>query len=991
MSKPGRYLLLILLSLIISGFIVYNNPDSVFINPFNTNLNIENSSRIAADENGNRYIIYDSFKKVLKINSSGEVEFIIKGNSDKPDRFALAWDITCDNKGNFYILDYVTDSSGLKVERESIKMFSSSGVFIKTVFAHFYDDDKPDMESNFRKIRYYNDKIFYYYNDYEVMYIGFINLQNGENTKLKHIDIKEPKVNVVDCDFLPNLASIAVITQKGQILLSRYNLEFKEIYTSSMSDVKTLPSIPWRVIADGTSIYFADAGLRKIVKLDTNKSGEEKYTNSGDTGGAVRSFVLTEKGFCAVSDSSIVEGDFEGKIISESAEKKYSNMIILLRWAVFLSSIALFISCIFLFAWIYTFVFEKNFSEVFVQSVMIITAVLITTIIVLIVAITTLTGMYKENQFNNLKYITQLSYKFLDGDTINKIQHREDFMNRDYVTVRSQLHSMFNENKDEWNEDYYGGLYTLKNDDIYVLMFFDDSTGINFPYRENYKASPFKDVIESGAIVGVEENDVYGSWMYALGPVYDSKGNIAAILEIGKDLNTFQVRIKNFIINISKEIITVLIILVLVMIEITILRNVFKNRTDPETTENPFGKFPVEIVRMLAFIIAFSYALPVSYTPLMMREILRSTGTSIFNLSEGIAMAIPISAEMLATAVLAIFAGNLVEKRGWKIPFIFGAICMALGSFIAFYVNDPYAFILARTFVGAAYGFALVTLQCYPMISPDINIRNDGLASQNSGLNAGYCCGVAIGGLSADYLGFSHVYIFSVLVSILALLYAQYLMVNNKTHTLSEPKKVTVSNIVNFFTNRNVFLFFFAAFIPVSICTMFLTYMFPVFAESQNVTAGDISRVFMLNSLVIIYLGPAIVRFFTRNSFLRGKWTMALYLTVTLAGLLIFAIHPGILTAVLLVVFIGIGESFGLPMSNDYLIELKASAQVGYDKSVGYLNFIGNMGQMIGPILMGYLFLFGYEKGTFIIIAGMTVAFLVFVVFTQNEYEKNEI
>jgi MFS family permease len=144
----------------------------------------------------------------------------------------------------------------------------------------------------------------------------------------------------------------------------------------------------------------------------------------------------------------------------------------------------------------------------------------------------------------------------------------------------------------------------------------------------------------------------------------------------------------------------------------------------------------------------------------------------------------------------------------------------------------------------------------------------------------------------------------------------------------------------------------------------------------------------MLNSLVIIYMGPAIVRFITKNAMLRGKWTMALYIGVTLAGLVIFAVKPGIITAIILVIFIGIGDSFGLPMSNDYLIELKASAEIGYDKTVGYLNFIGNIGQMIGPVLMGYLFLSGYEKGTIIIIAGMTVAFLLFIAFTRNEYVK---
>jgi len=989
MKKSRLYLLLISSALIISGLIIFNNQESVFINPFNSHLNIENASKIASDNKGNIFVIYDSSKKILKVNSSGRVEFILKGNSERPDRFALAWDIATDSMGNFYILDYATDSSGLKVERESIKMFSSGGDYITTVFDRYYEENRPDMEGNYRKIRFYNDRILYYYTDSETMHIGSISPATGEDTLLKEIRVKDPKLNIVDCDFLPNMASITYITQKGQIFLSRYNLDFKQIYTSSMSSMKTEPSIPWRIIADGNSIYFSDAGQRKIAKLDLKKTGPEKFSYSGDTGEIVRSFLLTGEGFAAVTDSSIIQGDFQGNIISAENSKRYSNIIIMLRWIVFLSAILFCISFVFLCSWIYTFVFENGFPEVFIQSVMIITAVLITTIIVLIIAVTTLTGMYKENQFNNLKHVNQLSQKYLDGDLVKKIQNREDFMNPSYVKLRSQLHSMFNENEDEWNEDYYGGLYTLKNNDIYVLMFFDDSSGVNFPYRDNYIETQFKDVIDKGAIVGVEESDVYGSWIYSLGPVYDSKGNLAAILEIGKDLNAFEVKIRNFIVNISKEIITVLIILVLVMIEITILRNVFKNKTDPETSDNPFGKYPVEIVRMLAFVIAFSYALPVSYTPLMMRDILASTGTSVFNLPEGIAMAIPISAEMLATALFAVFSGSLVEKRGWKAPFIFGTIFMAAGSFIAYYVNDPYAFIVARTFVGAAYGFALVTLQCYPMISPDITVRNNGLASQNSGLNAGYCCGVAIGGLSADYLGYSQVYIFSVMVSLMALLYARHLMTNNRTYTLEEPKKVSAGDIFKFFTNRNIFLFFFAAFIPVSICSMFLTYMFPVFAESKEVTAGDISRVFMINSLVIIYLGPAIVRFLTKSNLLRGKMSMALYIAVTLAGLVIFAIKPNITTAVILVIFIGIGDSFGLPMSNDYLIELKASAEMGYDKSVGYLNFVGNIGQMIGPLLMGYLFVFGYEQGTFIIIAGMTVAFLIFIALTRNEHAES--
>jgi predicted MFS family arabinose efflux permease len=713
---------------------------------------------------------------------------------------------------------------------------------------------------------------------------------------------------------------------------------------------------------------------------------------SGDTGGIIRSFHITGDSFIAVTDTASVQGDFRGMTAIDEEGKKYSAGIIIMRWLVFACGTGFILSILLLFAWIYVYVFERKFSEVFLQSAMIVFIVLITTAIVLQIAISTLTGIYRENTFSNLKYISQLSKKYIDGDLAAKVKNRGDFMNSDYVKLREQLHAVFNDNNDEWNADYYGGLYTLKENNIYVLMFFDDSSGVNFPYRDNYKDSPFAKVIDNGEFVTVEENDVYGSWIYALSPVYDSKGKISAVLEVGKDLSTLQGQIRSFITGITKEIITVLIILVLFMLEITIFRDILHRRDKKGYGEGfgEFGMYSVHTVRMLAFIIAFSYALPVCYTPLMMKDILARTGTSIFGLSEGIAMAVPISAEMLGTALFAVIAGHLVEHQGWKRPFIYGTIFMSAGAFIAYYMNNPYLFILARFLVGAAYGLALVTLQCYPMISSNIETRNSGLASQNSGLNAGYCCGVAIGGLCADYMGYSAVYVFSVITAITAIPYARYLMSSRLTSGTAPLKEVHTIDVLKFFTSRNVFFFFTAAFIPVSICSMFLTYMFPVFAQEKGISAGDIGRVFMLNSLVIIYIGPAIVNFLTKRKSLRGKYTMALYMLVTLTGLLVFGLKPAVITAVIIILFVGLGDSFGLPMSNDYLIGLRAAARIGYDKSVGYLNFVGNIGQMIGPVLMGYLFTMGYQKGTYYILAGMTAAMLIFFTFSRNEAAADE-
>ncbi len=995
MQKSKKYLLIIIASLIAFGSIAYQNIDVLLSNPLTIHLEAESISRISVDPAGNRFIIFNSSKRVAKIKPNGGIEYILNGDSAAKNRFYRAWDLTNDSNGNLYLLDYDTDDSGFKIVSENIKVFDPAGGYIKTVFTHSYEEtDQPDMEGNYRKIRYENGSILYYFDDPENLVIGRIDTETGKNSILKSIPMENPKLNIVDCDFSSDLSSVAYVTKKGKIFLSEKNSAFREIYSSSQPAIKNTISIPWQITLDGTSIYFSDAGLKKIVKIRKNTYGRLEFSFSGVLPEIIRSFRIIDDTFIAVTDTTLSSGDFRGYVKSDSDKKRYSTLIIAARWGIMLCGIIFCAGVLSLVIWTYVYVFRRKLSEVTVQSMMIIGVVVIATVLVLKITIPSFTGIQKTSVLNNLKHLNQLSSKYIDGNIVSRITDRDDFMNNDYVKVRSQLHGMFNNNGDEWNADYYGGIYTMKNNNIYVLMFFDDSSGVNFPYKEDYMQTPFKEVIENGNIVTIEENDIYGSWIYSLGPIYNSKGELVGILEVGKDLSSFQGKIRDFISKINKEILTVLVILVLVMIEITILRHVFNTKNkDPLNSlnaSNPFGKYSVDIVRMLAFIIAFSYAVPISYTPLMMKDILSSSGKTLFDLPEAVAIAIPISAEMLATAVFSVIAGSWTHKKGWKYPFILGSFCMAAGSFIAYYINDPYAFILARTFIGTASGFALVTLQCFPMISPDVTIRNNGLAAQNSGLNAGYCCGVAIGGLCAEYMGFSGAYLISVIVAFLAMIYAFYFMKNAKTYNTGEVKKISAIDVMKYFSNRNVFLFFFAAFIPVSICSMFLTYMFPVFAESRHISAGDISRVFMMNSLIIIYLGPTIVRYLSAKEALRGKWSMVLYIGVTLSGLLLFAIHPSIMTAVVIVLLVGLGDSFGLPMSNDYLLGLKASSDIGYDNSVGYLNFIGNIGQMAGPVLMGYLFAMGYDKGTIVIIIGMTLLLLIFTIGSRTKIFKRE-
>jgi MFS family permease len=983
----------IITTIALSGLISYFSIDTIMSNPLELTFQLSNATRIAVDNKNQKYIIYNSLKNIAKINSSDRVEYILGSGTGDPERFDSAWDLTVDDSGNLFVVDYVLDDSGLKIDSENIKMFDLKGNFVRKIYSKAYtEDEKPELEGNYRKIKYHEGRIFYYYHDSKKYSIGSINIADGHETVIVSSFEDNPKLNILDCDFTPDLEKIAFLTKRGQIFIGSKNRlkNMNLVYTSSNYRHEKKRSIPWQIVLTPEAVHFSDLGKHTIEKIRL-KNDLDRQVSSSEISGVVTSFKIVDNSFAAISEDSLYQGDFSGALETKNEGYNYTTLIAMSRIGVFLAAVALAISLILLVVWIYIVPMKRTISDVLIQSLMIVSVVVIAAIIVINISISTLTGIYKENLFDSLKYINQLSIMNIDGGLIEKLRSREDFMNADYVKLRQQLHRQFNNNNDAWNSDYYGALYVLEDEKVYVLMFYDDSSGLYFPHRNNVKESHFAKVFDTGEYIAVEESDIYGSWIFSIGPVYNSRGKIVAALEVGKDLNSFNAKIRDLIKNVNKEIATILVILVLFMIEIAIIRNVFKNRE--KQSDSPLGQYSVEIVRMLSFILAFAYALPISYVPLMMKQIMTSSGTGLFGLPEGIAMAVPISSEMLATAVFAIISGNLIEKRGWKPPFMIGAACMIAGSLIGLLCTNPYLFVVSRTFVGACYGFALVAMQCYPMAARDVETRNFGIASYHSGLNAGFCCGVAIGGILADNFGYFKVYGVSVFVALIAAMFAAKFMSN--AHTFmeegAEKIKVTFGEVFRFFRNRNVFLFFATAFVPVSMCGMFMYYQFPVFAETQGLTAGDISRVFMLNCIIIIYLGPLLVNFLSKKAFTRGIFAISVYIIISLLGLVIFGFKPAVITAIVAVALLGLGDSFGLPMSNDYVIGLKAASRIGYDKSIGYLNFIGNMGQMTGPLILGFLFTLGYQSGVTYLAAAIMALMIVFIIFTKKERVQPEI
>jgi MFS family permease len=167
-------------------------------------------------------------------------------------------------------------------------------------------------------------------------------------------------------------------------------------------------------------------------------------------------------------------------------------------------------------------------------------------------------------------------------------------------------------------------------------------------------------------------------------------------------------------------------------------------------------------------------------------------------------------------------------------------------------------------------------------------------------------------------------------------------------------------------------LFFLLLIIPTYVAGTFLTYFFPLFAESQGLSTSDIGRWFIINGLFIIYFGPPLSRYFKQ----RVGQQRAVILGSVMWGLalLVFALTGSLAGAIATLILMGITEGFCVTAQNDIYLEFDVSKRLGQDRAVGYFEMFGKIGETAGPIIFSLALLLGEQFG--IAVLGVVVIIL---------------
>lgn len=395
-------------------------------------------------------------------------------------------------------------------------------------------------------------------------------------------------------------------------------------------------------------------------------------------------------------------------------------------------------------------------------------------------------------------------------------------------------------------------------------------------------------------------------------------------------------------------------------------------------------------IRPAAFVFSFGIDICVSFLPLYMDRLYIPNHW----IPRDIFIALPISIEMLFEGVAILMAGTWLDRRGWHEPFLWGVVLTGAGLIYSWLAPDAFHLIASRGVSGLGYGFVIMAAQGFAVSYSNADQKSHSLTQLYAGLYAGSICGGAAGAMLAERLGFQPIFLIGGLLILSILVYVFFFMgdavkKSSEHKTENRPAPVPFKDIVKFCSNRNVLGLITLIAIPASISLIgFLYYCIPIYLNDHQVSQSNIGRVFMLHGICLVYIAPLISRFVDRSTNKRSFLMLSSILTGV--GFLAYYLFQGFMVTLFSVVVLGVAGGLMYAAQNPYLLKLTISQALGEGKSLSIISATSRIGQILGPFLFGWMFIFGIDRALPLVGALYLVAALVFFLFTQKEKDTVE-
>jgi len=397
-------------------------------------------------------------------------------------------------------------------------------------------------------------------------------------------------------------------------------------------------------------------------------------------------------------------------------------------------------------------------------------------------------------------------------------------------------------------------------------------------------------------------------------------------------------------------------------------------------------------VRGLLFFFIFSAMFPLSFLPIYIEQLYEP----LFSLSKEFVLSLPFAAYYLVTALAIGFAGPWSEKAGRRRPMIIGALLGSIGYLCC--ALAPTLILLTASYCLAAIGFGLVMVACqgYIIDTCPREKRTSAIARFWAGFFSGTLCGTGIGAVLADRIGFAPTFMVAAGLSMVSALFMIRLVHQPARQKREEKQPLRLRHIRTLLSNGRFLALVFGLSIPAKICmTGFMFYLIPRFLDSLDTSQSSIGRILMIYSLMFVFVGPPLSRFFEN----RLSSTLMSILATILAGisLLLAAWQPGIPAIIAAVTLYALFRSSCAPATTTLILSVSSREVkiLGAATVISLVLLLERLGNILGPVLAGLLIntygmqwaMAGYGILT---TAGAMLVTLVFLIHNQSPGKEKQ-
>ena len=446
--------------------------------------------------------------------------------------------------------------------------------------------------------------------------------------------------------------------------------------------------------------------------------------------------------------------------------------------------------------------------------------------------------------------------------------------------------------------------------------------------------------------------------------------------------------VRNILRSIMLNLLTVLVTSIFFSVEIVLLmiRIIFRKTDNYDLSLEHKEPMPSSLyyIRQISFIFYFVSMLSSAFIPV----VTKSLHNHFSWLSSTTAAGLPQSAETLLTCSAIFITMPILEKKGWKMPFISGLLMVAAGTLMSAFSGSLVIFILARAVVGLGSGFCWMTLRNLSLLGRNSRETILGFALLNTGIYAGINCGSSLGSILADIFGYRAVFAISAVLTIFTSFFIikmeNALIPSKKPNVTLQLKNNKTKQKSFFIENMTAVLFVILMIAPASISASYLKYYLPLYFTQIGRSIADVGRARLLYGIVIVYAGPFLSGVISTFSKKALKNINLIYNFMIAFSLFLPGIGTGVLLPLLGAALLGTADSFGFGVQNNYFMELPSVKRMGASRALSVLSFIKKMLEMIGPMVFAFAVTLGFQQGIMYLSIGFAIMAILFMLFSFN-------